>query len=626
MRLSVCLLREESGENGAAANTGQTLLLRAVQQRLCELASLHNESGQPLEAREIEARLLDGRPMVVLASAPSILSYFGRTVDCILPNESVRFLLSHPSCFVLFVYDLSRSSLDHELIHWISQSGAPDGVSPRHHNLASGSPLSWSFVCMNELLANGGSARIADMVDIWTLCAENAVFDPTGIRSFMLNVFNANRIPSSDDSTGSPQILPRYAAVVDDEEDVARHHAYCFRRLGYSTLPVYDHRGWAQISKGGAWRSKIESWDALMFDNYLNFSSTVFTGHQSLNFEFKAEIKIYITGMVDEDSSAEERVYVRKPIIDAADLVAKAKRAKESQILWDQIGEIVSSTGQSSAVAMHAKPKDEMRRVANELMEFSAKLEERRKGTEAALSYRDAYLAFRNIDESRAAVSLEKLQLLELSNISKQDPETLDPDFWWFRSREIRSALNSLFKGRDVEGRWWIARLFQNSERLMKENLAPGDLLAKVDASANWAMIDFQFRQERKSGHWVKWLNPLLWTKWSFRLFFALTNSPLRLMVAWTIFVAIFAFFYRTHSHCIAVPTQTPDLETQWEQWYHALLASVGCGLGIGMPQDAKVCLANDRHLLVGTFQRVFTLFFIAKILDLFTSRTRGRA
>jgi hypothetical protein len=526
-------------------------------------------------------------------------------------------------------------------------------------------------VTFAELLEADDSPTFKDLVEILNLCAENAIFDPTGLRSLLHVLLGCGAKDLRKETDGIRRhILPLYAAAVDDEVDVALTSAYSFRRLGYSTLPVYTTTAWRQV-KEGAWTFKVGRYHALMFDDYLDFDAEAKpVGHEALDKLMQADVKIYVTGRSATWHGVGRTDCIFKPIVDSADLVRRVEE-RYSRRLWNQLdvgppklwvrlktglrsgwGRIRDSVARlfskksakapAARAGLHPKAANALSETGLRLFEFSRTLEDNWP-LGAALGYLEAYLLLRSHDDAGAAKSFEGLQLLEMRRISYDYPETLDRRFWLGRSKEIENVLNRIFRDRKTEGLLWTARLLQKTELNMKSNLAPGDLVSKIDTSANWAMVNLEWHQETKSGQWTK-LVPVLnrhrwlrWTRylniwmdirWVVRVLFAATNSPARLAVAWMIFVGSFAAVYFVlHAHCGPAGTAVPADEATWlPKAVHSLLASLACGIGAGLPEDMHVCLANDHHLWIGVGQRLLTLFFVGKGIDLFISRTRGRA
>jgi hypothetical protein len=340
--------------------------------------------------------------------------------------------------------------------------------------------------------------------------------------------------------------------------------------------------------------------------------------------ELPAQLKIYVTGLASADGNAERQNVVSKPVTDAHDLRQKLDPADV-----DRLADRLSDTCDVSE-PIHLAPATVLRRTARHVVSVATRIDERRnRRLDAALLYLEAYHLLNGVDESGAASAFARFQLLEVGVVAGQHPDALDSQFWPDREDEVRRVLRATFRTHETEGLWWVARIFQEIEVVMDASLVTADLLLQVDAATTRAVMRLQWRQERprrKSGvmrylMWLRWLNPLLWVKWGLRVSFAAFNSFGRVLATWVVCNLAFAVVYAW-------------LGTRCDSWKgvallwpaRAIIASFGAGTGLAFPQDYGLCLPADGHLWLGSAQRILTLIFIAKLLDLFVTRTRTRA
>ena len=441
------------------------------------------------------------------------------------------------------------------------------------------------------------------------MTAPQALFDPTGIRSFLhLLVFRrAAEEPS-------PDLPPLFAVVADDETDTAQRHGYLMRRLGYSTLVVDSPELWVIGAKpNGAWRVG-STYDLALFDNVMDLDGPRRAmGSEALD-RLPARIKIVVTGV--GDSSLPNSI--RKPLLDAHHFLDRDKvlrNDKKDVPLWNVLRG--PSVGVSPQIEDSLAPGDHvvkpLREIGLRLFHIAKQLEARGADWAAAIHYLEVYLLLRGRDGTAAAKAFAKFEVIEVRSACAEYFGTGDGRLWRARKLEIeRGIVEGFNEAYKREGAWWRARVFKAVERVMRESLASGSVLREAENGVRQARADLC----RLDGKWLKWASLSIWN-----LVSRVLNSIGVVLLVWLVSSGLFFCLYWLFGGVCA-----NGVAWDWPHWVRSFAAAASGGTGLLLPHETGLCLPHDLQLVAGLLHRLISILLFARLLELFFNRARGRS
>lgn len=578
----------------------ETVALRQAAERVSRA------TGLPFLDADVDLKTELTSPTIVIAAMPEPVRPGEKATDRLLQSNGIRFLLSCPACLVVFVSHLNRAALDDELNAWVRESPHRDlSQAQKYRQLATREPLSWAFVTSDELLAGGDP--LMRQFEILKHCAQVALYDPTGLRSYVHLVVSALRFATSPETAP-----PRSALVVDDEQEPSETFAYLVRRLGFSPVIITTASLWHYLAEEES-APREGSFELALVDNFLGFEGPPEPiGHAWLRVA-PMPYKLFKTYRREEGDPlsafpGECHIPAQHPL-DAQGLVElyqKSHGASDGRALWSTL---FDPTQQAVAASPgHPHFREAISEIGLTLDETGRRLERDGRSRQAALHHLESYLLLRGRAGQAAADAFGRLHEIEIAELLNNPPRYLQ-EGWPRHKQEICAGLQQAFQTDSDENRdWSMGKVFQALTRLLRSHGASTSVLQDVESAAR----EVRAREYKRHKLRVRSAGLKLW-----KLYYESFNSFKKVGSAWLFMVLVFALIYGQFGIHLTHPDSMPS---DVPLYCKAIFASLFGGLGLMNPEAIELGLPHLYHVPIGLFQRILSLLIVARMVALFVT------
>ena len=593
-------------------------------------------SGDPVDELAIEETTPLDRPTLVLTAMPPPAARGQKAVDILLHSSGIRLLLVNPLAFVVFVTPLPRAVVDEELHRWVSY-GSPHRVlaarSP-YRQLATTQLVGWAFLTVDELTGCRDTLRRRrEQLEHLT---RSVATDPSGLRSLLHLMVGEGTIPERHFAS----LPPRYALVVDDEEETAARLSALVRRWGYSVLTIDRPAAWRWVRSGEL--DLGHHFELALVDNVLGFEGAPLReGHAWLR-SLAIRHKIFKTGARDR-LSLDGEIHIGPEVADGFQLLRACRTVHPE---WEPQGVLFRANAISTLPDLHSDLRGLVIGIGHRLMAGARRFEAEAPRL-AALHLLEAFSLVERLDGPLAAGAYSKLQEFEVETLCERAPGVLDCSLLEMRLAAIRQGIERCFnsddrteigngqdegilagkaateatapdsQGRDrgtgeaidvrsrIDAGLWISRTLGRLENTLRRYPISARLHQILEIERRAQRLRNQRLLTPGAASWTAWI-PALWNRLSRHMI-----SLHRVAMAWLLVVLVFGIFFAwREAVSLGVPLDA-------RIWARGLGASLSCGLGFLYPHVYGFGIPAAELYCFEFVQRSLAVVFLARAVEL---------
>ncbi len=545
----------------------------------------------------------------------------------VISLKSIIQVIARPEAFFIICYEFSQTQLQEDLQSWL---GGKDYLRPKtdteenkrqlptkYQNLldTSNTHLLRSFICLEDIVDKDKDLK--DLADFAGRFHKFALYDPTGLRKFFQYCLTKTQSPRS--LSGKTKIYPpHYALVVDDDQAIARYHAYLLYRMGYSVIIASECADLKYVDSSEITFDLYAVDQGLYFHDWPKYKDkTVNYGdgasflksrckdeESSTRSKNRKSIKLLITG--GNHNSDRCFTTLHKPIVGLYQFIEELEASKVSKTLPADKSLNVLPLNSN----LHQTGIGTFRKMTKQLIIDGSKLVDNKLTWEACVHWLDAYEIIKGRDGVLAMESFYLLQEQEVKATCNYYTAIQDKKPWALRFGEIRNKAKSAFVQDDTyaskkintensQSIWWQHKLLTMIHRIMISEEVPMSvrIIAVHEIRNTIAAI---WQKEPELHYRVKVCLLKAWNSITFNL-----NSLSKILMIWVGWLLISCLIYLSVFNI---------------KWKKALIITMHQGVGLDFNGSDFKChpfLFAIHELLNG----ILTLFIIAWIVDHFMKR-----